>query len=299
MLFRSKNPTFAISMARGVLESVFDECDRYDTDETGGRLLGTYKQHKGRLDIDVRGILEPGPNAQRTPTFFLQDGDYQEKLFRAIEAVHPDVEHLGNWHTHHVNGLQTLSGGDKATYTRVVNHVKHNTDFFYALLVVKKNSGGNPRYEVKHFIFRRGDETFYEIPHAKVRLVDATLLQSCGNVEPCAAPRRNDAANLQRVKDQDFFSEFYPEMKVLLAKDINAPYWKGSLSLADGSRAEVVAVEDPDDKARSYSIASSCKNPVLADTLAKYRARKFPSARHAVLSLERDLNHALFQAKQG
>src|SRR6266700_6154480 len=124
LMFRSKKPTISISVARGVMESVFDECDRYDADETGGRLLGIYRLNKGHLDIKVNGILEPGPNAQRTPTFFLQDGDHQERLFRAIEAAHPDVEHLGNWHTHHVNGLQTLSGGDKATYTRIVNHAK-------------------------------------------------------------------------------------------------------------------------------------------------------------------------------
>jgi hypothetical protein len=87
MIFKSKKPAIAISMARGVLESVFDECDRYDADETGGRLLGTYHQNKNHLDIQVNGVLEPGPNAQRTPTFFMQDGDYQEKMFREIEAA--------------------------------------------------------------------------------------------------------------------------------------------------------------------------------------------------------------------
>jgi hypothetical protein len=308
-MFRSKKPTVSISVARGVMESVFDECDRYDADETGGRLLGIYRLNKGHLDIKVNGILEPGPNAQRTPTFFLQDGDHQERLFRAIEAAHPDVEHLGNWHTHHVNGLQTLSGGDKATYTRIVNHAKHNTDFFYALLVVKRNRG-NPRYTVKHFVFRRGEENFYEVPHNEVKLVDMPLLQPSENGE-CKRTARsgqndtietsttNPPANPERVRDQDFFSDFYPDMKVLLAKDMNAPYWKGSLSLVDGSRADIVALEDPEDKKRAYSIVSSCKNPVLSEILAKYRARKFSSARHAVVNLERDLNRALYQGKRG
>src|SRR5208283_2840426 len=106
---------------------------------------------------------EPGPNAQRSATYFLQDGDYQEKLFRAIEAQHPEVEHLGNWHTHHVNGYPTLSGGDISTYRNIVNHRNHNTDFFYALLVVRKNQGGAERYETKHFFLRRGDDTVHEI----------------------------------------------------------------------------------------------------------------------------------------
>jgi hypothetical protein len=33
MLFKSKKSTISISVARGVLESVFDECDRYEADE--------------------------------------------------------------------------------------------------------------------------------------------------------------------------------------------------------------------------------------------------------------------------
>jgi hypothetical protein len=298
MLFKSKKPTFAITVAQSVLNSVFDECDRFDADETGGRLLGTYKQNKNRLEIEVTGVLEPGPNAQRTPTFFLQDGDYQEQMFRAIEASHPEIEHLGNWHTHHVNGLQTLSGGDKSTYNRVVNHAKHNTDFFYALLVTNKSRGKRTRYDIKHFVFRRGDDTFYEVPNSEVRIADVPLLQAKAASLSRTSHSAN-TANLQRVRDQDFFSEFYPGMKVLLAKEINAPYWKGALSLVDGSRAEVVAVEDPEDKNHSYSILSSSKHPALEEILQQYRLQKFPSARQAVFSLERDLNNALFLHKRG
>ena len=103
----------------------------------------------------------------------------------------------------------------------------------------------------------------------------------------------------ERAKDQEFFAEFYPGLKPLLSKEIGAPYWKGPLPLVDGSRAEVVAMEDPDDRARSYSIASSSKNPAVADILAQYKERKFRSARHAVLHLERDLNQALYRGKKG
>jgi hypothetical protein len=300
MLFRSKKPVFSISISRDALEFIFDECDRYDVDETGGRLLGTYRYHNGRFDIEVKGVLEPGPNAQRSPTYFLQDGDYQEKQFRAIEASHPEIEHLGNWHTHHVNGYPTLSGGDKTTYFKTVNHEKHNTDFFYALLVVSKNRSGNPRYAVRHFMFRRGDDTIYEIAAKDVRLVATPPLRPRAEVER-AEPRdlTPSGANPERAKDQEFFSEFYPDLKALLSKDSGAPYWKGLLPLIDDSRAEVVAMEDPDDRARPYSIATSCNNPLIADTLAKYKNRKFRSARQAVLHFERDLNQALFRGKGG
>jgi hypothetical protein len=304
MLFRAKKPTFSIAIARGALESIFDECDKYNLDETGGRLLGTYRHDNDRYDIEVKGVLEPGPNAQRSPTYFLQDGDHQEEQFRAVEASHPDIEHLGNWHTHHVNGYPTLSAGDKTTYFKTVNHEKHNTNFFYALLVVSKNGGGDPRYEVKHFVFRRGDDTIYEIPAKDVRLIDAPVLrppQARDTVE-LGDPRSHgpsDPPNPERAKDQEFFANFYPSLKALFSKDISAPYWKGPLPLVDGSRAMVVAMEDPDDTTRSYSIAGSCTNPIVADTLAQYRERKFRSARHAVLQLERDLNRALYRSNKG
>jgi hypothetical protein len=92
----------------------------------------------------------------------------QEGIFRSIEESHANVEHLGNWHTHRVNGFPTLSAGDKNTYFKTVNHEEHNTDSFYALLVVHKNRGRDPRYEVKHYFFRRGDDTVDEIPDAQV-----------------------------------------------------------------------------------------------------------------------------------
>jgi hypothetical protein len=305
MLFRSrKGPTFAISIARGALESIYDECDRYDVDETGGRLLGTYRHKNGRYEIDVKGVLEPGPNAQRSPTYFLQDGEHQEELFRSIEANHPDIEHLGNWHTHHVNGYPTLSPGDKTTYFKTVNHEKHNIDFFYALLVVSKNRASSARYAIKHFIFRRNDDAIYEIPAKDVHIVDAPLLQSVNlglmrPPDPSHANVQQVAANPERVKDREFFSEFYPALKPLLSKDVGAPYWKGSLSLIDGSHTEIVAMESLNGCAPSYSVATSCKNPVISEILAQYRQQQFPSARRAVVHLERDLNLALYRGKKG
>ena len=55
---------------------------------------------------------------------------------------------------------------------------------------------------------------------------------------------RPSAPNPERAKDQEFFAEFYPALK-RSSRNIGAPYWKGPLSLVDGSRAEVVAMEMP------------------------------------------------------
>src|ERR1700733_14801834 len=150
---------------KAALITVVDECDGFDQDETGGRVIGTYQEHKGKLDIHVTGIIEAGPQARRSSVSFFQDGEYQEKVFRKIEDHHREIEHLGNWHTHHVNGLQHLSDGDIETYSRTVNHRNHNAPFFYALLVTAKHRSSDPlgRYTVKHYIFLRADERIYEL----------------------------------------------------------------------------------------------------------------------------------------
>ena len=145
-----KDANATVSIPSLVLESIFDDCDRYDHDETGGRIVGGGRRGAdGSLEVTVTGVIEAGPNARRSSTSFFQDGDYQAEIFRQIESAHPDVEHLGNWHTHHVNGFPNLSGGDIATYRRIVNHEKHNLDFFYALLVVSRLSGGEDRVPIQ------------------------------------------------------------------------------------------------------------------------------------------------------
>lgn len=302
-MFRQKKVAVTVSIPSAALEAIFDECDRYNADETGGRLLGTYRGKGSQYEVKVTGVIGPGPNARRSSTSFFQDGEYQEQVFRAIEAQHPDVEHLGNWHTHHVNGYPTLSGGDITTYRNVVNHRNHNTDFFYALLVVHKNGGGGPRYDVKHFFFRRGDDAVYEIAERDVRIIDAPLLLAAhaaadGNGPGRPASVREGTANPERAKDKEFFADFYPSLKALFSEKIGAPYWKGPLTLVDGSRIDIVAVEGAIDEGADYTIVTSPDNTICPEIIAAYKARKFPAARHAILQLERDLNQALYRNRK-
>jgi hypothetical protein len=301
-MFRSKQPHFSVTISRGVLESIFDECDLYDSHETGGRLIGTFQKKGARYDVQLSGVLGPGPNARRSATSFFQDGDYQEQVFRSIEERHPEVEHLGNWHTHHVNGLEHLSHGDHETYHRNVNHEKHNTDFFYALLVVKKNPGGQPRYEVKHYFFRRNDGKVYETPASDVQIINGPVLwpqAGQGGVHEVARePEAHSSANVERVKDQEFFSDFYPGLKPLLDKKGGAVYWKGPLTLIDDSHAEVLAMENLDGGKPFYLVAAKHHEQALGVVLGSYRDRQFRSARHAVLQLQADLNHAVYRHRK-
>jgi hypothetical protein len=292
-MFRSKRKSrFAISIARGVIDSIYDECDRFDSDETGGRLIGSYKANGEHRDVQVWGVLGAGPKAKRSPISFFQDGDYQEKAFRAIERDHQDVEHLGSWHTHHVNGLTTLSSGDLRTYHATVNHEQHNTDFFYALLVVRKTPHRAKRYEIKHFLFRRNDDSVYEIPDEEVRIVEGPRASASSESIHTADVQRA-AVIPERAKDQEFFAEFYPRFKPAVAKQILC--WKGRLNLIDDSNVEVLAMETVDDAKSSYSIGVIGDSADRWKALKRYEDRSFRSARHAVLSLEGDLNREVFR----
>jgi hypothetical protein len=125
----TKADNISLVIPRSALEAVFDECDRYDANETGGRILGTYEEHRNDLTIAVNGIIEPGPGARRTATFFKQDGAWQEQVFREVEEREPSIEHLGNWHTHHGNGVRLLWGGDIEPSRCCVAHLKHGSIF--------------------------------------------------------------------------------------------------------------------------------------------------------------------------
>ena len=171
--FTPTRRTVRVLVPQDSIADIFDECDRHPTNETGGRLLGGYDKIGQQLVIQVTGILGPGPNARRTPTSFFQDGEHQERIFRAIEDRNPGIEHLGNWHTHHVNGLERLSGGDIDTYHRIVNSENHNPDIFVAFLVTKKLSGP-ARYALRFYMLLRGNEKVFEIPETAVTRIAIT-----------------------------------------------------------------------------------------------------------------------------
>jgi hypothetical protein len=288
-----------IVLPASALTVIFDECDGFDRDETGGRVIGTYTTHGAKLTINVTGIIESGPQARRSAVSFFQDGEYQEGIFRRIESRHPEIEHLGNWHTHHVNGLSTLSGGDIETYHRIVNHHNHNTPFFYALLVTAKHNSSDPlhRYTVKHFVFRRGDPDFVEIPRSHVEIVDSTLVWPAAHhhAEP-QGHRTGGSTDLgnhpDRVYDQDVIRDFYAGIKPFKSQKLGM-YWRGNLELLDGTEVQVVVVEDSENSKYSVTLRQAPEDfGAVAEQLAQ---RDFPSARAALIHTERACNLAVYK----
>jgi hypothetical protein len=300
------HPTDKVRLAipKAALVTVFDECDGFDQDETGGRVVGTYQAHNDRIDIQVTGIIEAGPQARRDTVSFFQDGAYQEKVFRKIEDHHQDIEHLGNWHTHHVNGLQHLSGGDIDTYFRTVNHRNHNTPFFYALLVTAKHRSSDPlrRYTVKHYIFRREDERIYELRSRQVEIVDAPLVWPVG-----AGQHRNKndsrgghdlGANPSRVYDKEIVGEFYRGVRPFSNPKLGM-YWRGPIELLDGSKLEVVLLEDSSSAKPTYTVTLREPPAALKSLAEEIATVEFPSARAALIATERSCNRALYMQHRG
>lgn len=285
-----------LEIPRAAIEAIFDECDRYNVDETGGRILGTYKGVDRQLGITVSGVIEPGPNAQRSQTYFKQDGEYQETVFRQVEDHVPEIEHLGNWHTHHVNGLRHLSGGDIETYFRTVNHPKHNTDFFYALLVTERVPGksGLQRYNFKNYVMRRNDDNVYEIPASAVTLVDAPLVWPVSeeSVRSKVKTRSAEAVPaMDLVHDQDMVSHFFPRVKMLKSAELGI-YWRGTLRTADGADLEVVVLRDGE---APHGCEVTLRNPPdFLEPVTKALSKEvFPNARSALIAAERACNAQL------
>lgn len=297
-------PETKIFICQDVMESIFDECDRYEVDETGGRIIGFYHRNKGKLEIEACGMIGAGPNARRTSTSFFQDGRYQEDVFRRFEAKYPDIEHLGNWHTHHVNSLDTLSSGDIDTYNRIVNHKNHNTDFFYAFLVVAKTHRHkrDRRYSAKHFLIHRGNPTIYEIPASNIKILKKSPLlidkEKTTAFEkksiPVISVTHQSKINQIRIADKKILFEMYPDLKAFLSKKLGNLYWRGKLDLIDDTSVEILVMESTDGDTPSYTITLAGSDVKLFQSNQLYVKRNFESARKAIWLFERDLNRELF-----
>ena len=296
-----KDTNASVSIPTLVLESIFDDCDRYDHDETGGRIVGGFRRSAdGSLEVTVTGVIEAGPNARRSSTSFFQDGGYQAEIFRQIEDTHPDVEHLGNWHTHHVNGFPNLSGGDIATYRRIVNHEKHNLDFFYALLVVSRLTGEEAasRYSVRHYILLRGDDAVYEVDPANVVLTRDALVWPVGS---WPEPRNIDSrhSNEIRTRDSAAIPDLFPSLRPYWSKRAGTLYWKGELELVDGSSINVTVPEidsSEHGKASCYQVLAQNVPKPCTGVYEEFGGLQFRSAAKAVSAFERALNRSLYRA---
>lgn len=172
----------AILADRCVFAYILDEIRKHPDVEEGGKYIGyvfkpgesspkELKISPSAHAILITDFLPSGPKSVRTAVEFLPDGEHQEALFRRIERRDPAIEHLGTWHSHHCNGLETLSAGDVEGYLRTVNKAEYRLDFFLASLVKHVPTDPDQPDWIDHFLFVRGVKAYYRTT-GHVRLVD-------------------------------------------------------------------------------------------------------------------------------
>ena len=297
MKFKKETPEIGVTIRIDVLKTIFDECDRYDKFETGGRILGTFERNDDALQIYVNGVIDAGPKARRSISSFFNDGDYQAKLFRRIESTYPEIEHLGNWHTHHVNGYPTLSRGDISTYRRIVGHPNHNLDFFYALLVVQRYQGSSvwDRYRVRHYILFRGDDSVYEISAAKVSLSKEEAIWPMPEETESVEPKTDFSI---RARDKKIINRLYPSIQPYQSAQTKKFYWRGPIQLIDDTVVQITTIETTGDNSKSTPqyLAFVNEAPVACSEISKKIETQFNSAAEAIYSVEKQMNQLLYQA---
>ena len=83
----------------------------YPNIETGGQLFGFWT---GNGIPVVLYAIGPGPHANHEKTFFNQDIDYLTQIGRLLTDKF-ELQHIGEWHSHHRLGLAHPSGHDANT----------------------------------------------------------------------------------------------------------------------------------------------------------------------------------------
>lgn len=177
-----RNLGIQIAMDRNVLGYITSDIAKSPDAEEGGKYIGCLVPSRQSvlqtlgLDPEVPALvvtdyLPSGPNAVRSAVELLPDGEYQEQLFRQIERLDSAIEHLGSWHSHHCNALQTLSDGDVRGYFRTVNKAAYRPNWFLVSLATRLPSDPSDADWIDHYLFVRGEDSYHRITDA-VRVID-------------------------------------------------------------------------------------------------------------------------------
>jgi len=125
---------YSITIRRGALVRIARAVAASST-ETGGKLIGRYDVTEGTAHFVVLDYIDSGPRAESSTTHLAPDGQYQEAVFQLLENYDGSLEHIGTWHSHHCNGLQSLSQGDMTGYVETAANPRYSPPYFLAILV--------------------------------------------------------------------------------------------------------------------------------------------------------------------
>ncbi len=135
--------------------------------EVGGKFLGRIKKRSGNnTHMQIETFIDSGPGVDQSGAHIIPDAEYQEALFRVIETIDPDIDHIGSWHSHHCNQLDHLSPRDIQGYTESVNDHRYNSDFFFVMLIVGVR---NYSIRARFYLFIRGEDYYTEVASSEVK----------------------------------------------------------------------------------------------------------------------------------
>lgn len=200
-----------------------------------------------RLQVTLIDNLDAGAAAERTATYHLPDGPYQERLFRAVEREDPDVEHVGTWHSHHPNGFPNLSEGDRRGYRATLADPAYRPD----VLVTWLATDGRGLAGGRCWLWLRGHAEPYEVdlravvvvqspsPYAaalsRQRSVEAIRTRA-GQAVDVVAP---DGATL--AAEQRFLAQRFDQVQAFRDRETGAIGWRFQLRGAyDSARGRLV-----------------------------------------------------------
>ena len=226
--------------------------------EVGGKLLGRLRDEGARTVMQVESYIDAGPRSDASARHLHPDGPYQESVYRLIEIFAPGLVHVGSWHTHHPNGLATLSQGDIDGYRKTVNDPRYGLPHFLAMLatgIVDRT----PR--LRYYLFTRGRAEFVELEPERVRLVPRrhSLEAVLAEVERVSSDRREGGAAaaatavptedaLRRLRAEDhawLTAQDFASLQARVERQTGSVYWEWTLAFG-GEPLRVRYVHPPE-----------------------------------------------------
>jgi len=226
--------------------------------EEGGKLIGYYTKLNDQINLKVLSYIDSGPNVNNSFTHIFPNGNYQEALFRTIEAHDPNIEHLGSWHSHHCNGFDQLSQGDIEGYIKNVNNKSYNLDYFFVILVtgIHKNN-----LVLKYFLFIRNSNSYYPLDDTNITfnnikyIYDEMIIVSekfafnnrkisirqskVLSQKPKIEISENEVLRKVRKEDNDWLLLHYPNLSIFQNKTTSAIGWQWSILIINNKSISV------------------------------------------------------------
>ena len=152
---------------------------------------------------------------------------------------------------------------------------------------------------MRHYVFFRGDDDVHEVGAGNVRVTDEPRLWPRSDGASTHA-LRGDRAQAQgtcgtvaiRARDQSVLKVLCPSFEPRLTAQSGTFFWKGPLSLVDGSVIDVKVVEvEAEDGLHYYPILATVSGEV-----AQLCATPFSSAFEAVRALELRMNQEIYDS---